>query len=207
MTTILLYGNKDFCSISADTQATNQKTLQAYNGLVKVVKVNSNVIIAISGSSEAFVKLFGWDDATFPTKRRPFKQFFNENFTYKYADDCFEMLKNFVKNNIEAENKIFIAGRTVNKEMFYGMINANPYNYTVEIVKDRAVIMYGDLPHDLDREKNKNRYEEYMKSFLPSNEISLQLEKIINYQKSFIQEISFESKFSNSEVNNAVITI
>lgn len=207
MTTILLYGNKDFCSISADTQATNQETLQAYNGLVKVVKVNSNVIIAISGSSEAFVKLFGWNDVTFPTKRRPFKQFFNENFTYKYADDCFEMLANYVKNNIESENKIFVVGRTVNKEMFYGMINTKPYNDTTEIVKDRAVIMYGDLPHDLDREKNKNRYEEYMRSSLSSIEISSQLESVIDYQKSFIQEISFESNFSNSEVNNATITI
>lgn len=207
MTTILLYGNKDFCSISADTQATNQRTLQAYNGLVKVVKVNSNVIIAISGSSEAFDKLFGWDDVTFPTKRRLFKNFFNNKFTYEYADDCFEMLANFVKNNIASENKIFVVGRKAEKEMFYGMITSNPYKVTAEIVNDNAVIIYGDLPHDLDFEKNKNRYNEYMNSLILNRDISTQMEQIVSHQKSFIQEISFESKFSNSEVNNATITI
>ncbi|MFW8618507.1 hypothetical protein ACOJB1_11745 [Enterococcus innesii] len=76
-----------------------------------------------------------------------------------------------------------------------------------ETINDDAVIKYGDLPHDLDFEKNKNRYNEYMDSLILNREISTQMEQIVSHQKSFIQEISFESKFSNSEVNNATITI
>lgn len=43
MTTILLYGNKDFCSISADTQATNQRTLQAYKSVAGSSPTNAEL--------------------------------------------------------------------------------------------------------------------------------------------------------------------
>ena len=210
LTTVLAYGNDKFCSVVSDTQITNSLTFEPTNGLPKVIKVSNKIIIALSGNVECFVKIFGWEYMKFPARKREFKRYFNSNFQYHYADDCFDSLSNFAKDNIHVDCNIFVFGQNSTGGMFYGKISTDPYSLIKE-VSDLKIYKYSDLPNDLDKSKNEGRYDRFMQE-LDKNSLNHDcrgsfISEVQRYQALFINRIALESKFSNNEICSEIIQI
>lgn len=210
MTTVLVYGNDKFCSVVSDTQITNSLTFEPTNGLPKVIKVSNKIIIALSGNVECFVKIFGWEYMKFPARKREFKRYFNNNFQYHYADDCFDSLSNFAKDNIHGDCNIFVLGQNSSGGMFYGKISTNPYKL-IKDVSNLQIFKYADLPNDLDRSKNSGRYDFFMQEvdqYSRNHDCRATfISEVQRNQTLFIKEIASESKLSNNEICSETIQI
>ena len=207
---MLIWGNQNFCSITSDTQITMQDTLEASNGLPKVVKVSDNVIVALSGNVEGSVKIFDWEYCVLPAKKRDFKRSFNSKFSYTYADDCFKILCDFGSKHIYSPVNIYVAGKNSTGGMFYGIFYSGSKEIVSEINRDH-IVKLGSLPFDLGDRKEEFNYDKFMSEFdnvkPDAKSIPFISSLIKNKQAKFIDLVASNSKHSNNDCCNEIIVL